>query len=231
MYKILVAEDSDAYSFLLQDLFEREFDMQFCRDGETALELLQSFQPDAMVINLMLPFKDGLTVLQESPFKPRAVLAITPFLSEYVTKAAEGAGVHYLTILPSPQSLRLRLLDLIATNVAPKEDLRMQTIVMLHTLNFKPHLDGYHQLCMAIPIYALNPSIRLSKELYPQIAEAFLLPDPRTVEHSIRKAIRAAWRRMQPEVWGKFFPLEGRDRSACPTNKELSSRLAEFIEL
>ena len=130
MYKLLIADSSEPYSDALRDVFRKEFELLICQDGETALEQLQSFQPDALVINLMLPFKDGLTVLQETAFKPRVILAITPFMSSYVQKTAEELGVQFLTILPSINSLRVRLMDLIATTISPIEDANAQIAVL-----------------------------------------------------------------------------------------------------
>lgn len=231
MYKLLIADSSEPYTDALRDIFQKEFELQICQDGETALELLSDFQPDILLLNLMLPYKDGLTVLQEAAFKPRVILAITPFLSNYVQKSAQELGVQYLTILPSVSSLRVRLMDLVTTTITSKEDLSAQTAVLLHSLSFTPHLDGYQQLCAAIPMYVRNPEIRLSKELYPRIAAQFQLSDPRTIEHSIRKAITSAWNRMDPVVWVKFFPADDSGLPICPTNKEFIARLAEFIEL
>ena len=231
MYKLLIADSSEPYTDALRAVFEKEFDLQICQDGETALERLMEFQPDVLVLNLMLPFKDGLTVLQESAHKPGVILAITPFVNGYIQQVAEGLGVQYIMIMPTVNSLRVRLMDLIATTIAPKEDLNAQTAVLLHSLNFLTHLDGYQQLCIGIPIFATTPGMRLSKELYPQIAQHFHLPDARTVEHSIRKAIASAWVRKDPTVWAKFFPPDASGEIPCPTNKEFIAHIAEHLEL
>lgn len=231
MYKLLIADSSEPYTDILRDIFQKEFDLRICSDGETALEQLLTFQPDALILNLMLPYKDGLTVLQEAAHKPRVILAITPFMSPYIQQSAADLGVQYLTILPSVHSLRVRLMDLIATTIAPKEDLKAQTAVLLHSLNFPTHLDGYQQLCVGIPIFAKNPNMRLSKELYPQIAEHFALPDARTVEHSIRKAVTTAWGRKDTAVWAKFFSADPSGEFPCPTNKEFIAHIAAQLEL
>ena len=76
MYKLLIADSSEPYTDALREVFHKEFELQTCQDGETALELLSSFSPDVLVINLMLPFKDGLTVLQESAFRPKVYVKI-----------------------------------------------------------------------------------------------------------------------------------------------------------
>ena len=231
MYKLLIADGSDAYADILHDMLQTEFEVLVCRDGETALEQLLEFEPDALIVNLMLPFKDGLTLLQETAYKPRVILAITPFINQYVQKTAAELGVQFLTYLPSAHSLRVRLMDLIATTIAPKEDLNAQTAILLHSLNFPTHLDGYQQLCVGIPIFAKNPNMRLSKELYPIIAERFGLSDARTVEHSIRKAVTSAWIRKEPTIWAKFFPDDIGDDAPCPSNKEFIAHIAEHLEL
>lgn len=231
MYKLLIADSSEPYVDALRAVFQKEFDLCICQDGETALEQLLAFQPDALIVNLMLPYKDGLTVLQEAAYKPRVILAITPFMNTYIQQTAADLGVQYLTILPSVNSLRVRLMDLIATTIAPKEDLNAQTAVILHSLNFPTHLDGYQQLCVGIPIYATSPNLRLSKELYPKIAAQFGLPDERTVEHSIRKAVASAWIRKDTAVWAKYFPADPSGEFPCPTNKEFIAHIAEALEL
>ena len=231
MHKLLIADGSEAYTNALSAIFKHEFDLHICHDGETALEALLSFKPDILILNLMLPYKDGLTLLQESAHKPKVILAITPYVNHYIEQVAGDLGVQYIMIMPTVQSLRIRLMDMIATTIAPKTDLHRQTVVHLHILNFRNHLDGYQQLCVGIPMFTKNPNLRLSKELYPMIAEHFGLPDSRTVEHSIRKAIASAWTHKDPLVWGKYFPQTKNGNPPCPTNKAFIARISSLLEL
>ena len=226
MLKLLIADASQPFIDALQDVLKNEFEVQTCQDGETALEILADFQPDVLVLSLMLPFKDGLTVLQETSHKPGVILAVSSYANTYIEQTATALGVQYIMIMPTVNALRVRLMDMVATTITPKENLHHQTAVHLHILNLFTHLDGYQQLCVGIPIFAQQPNMRLSKELYPAIAEHFHLPDARTVEHSIRKAIAAAWIRRNPLVWEKYFP----SITECPTNKAFICRLAELLE-
>ena len=231
MYKLLIADSSEPYTDALKEIFVNEFQLQLCHDGETALEMLLDFRPDVLILNLMLPFKDGLTVLQESAHKPKVILAISPYINPYIEQVAANLGIQYIMIMPTVNALRVRLTDMIATTITTKENLSAQTVVHLHILNFLTHLDGYQQLCVGIPIFASNPNMRLSKELYPAIAKHFGLPDARTVEHSIRKAIASAWERKDATVWAKYFPPDATGAIPCPTNKAFISHLAEMLEL
>ena len=224
MLKMLAADMSEEFTDVLEKVLGREFELQICHDGETALELLQSFQPDVLLIHILLPFKDGLTVLEESTFRPRVVMMLAHFMPPYAEKRAMELGVQYVLFSPTMHTLRVRLMHLIA-ETKPREETR--AAVHLHSLGFRSNLDGYRQLCEAIPIYAQNPGILLSKELYPAVGEIFGLPDSRTVEHSIRKAIADAWSRRDSVLWGKYFP----GATEAPTNKAFISKLAEMLQV
>ena len=228
MLKLLIADASEPYTDALEAVFENEFDLRICHDGETALETLLSFRPDALVINLRLPYKDGLTVLQQSAQRPRVILAVTPLVNPYVEHLAAELGVQYMMIMPTVESLRVRLIDMLNTMAEPQNNLHSQATMHLHTLNFATHLDGYHQLRVGIPMFFENPDICLSKELYPAIAAHFQYPDPRTVEHSIRNAIENAWRHRDPAVWAGYFP-QNADKPHCPTNKKFFAAIAEKL--
>lgn len=231
MRKLLIVDASKPFTDALTDVLKNEFDLQICHDGENALKMLLSFQPDVLVLNLMLPYKDGLTLLRESAHRPKIILAVTPYINAYIEQVAAGLGVQYLMIMPTVNALRVQLMDMVTTAVPLKETLTGQTAVHLHILNFPTHLDGYQQLCVGIPILAREPSLRLSKELYPAIAEYFGLPDPRTVEHSIRKAIASAWAHKDSAVWAKYFPPRPDGVIPCPSNKAFLCRVAELLEL
>ena len=180
----------------------------------------------AVILNFYLPYKDGLTVLQESVYRPRVILAVTTYLSDYIQQRAADLGVQYIVRSPTVSSIGVRLMDMLAAT-GPKADPESQMAVKLRILNFRTHLDGYRQLCVGVPIFAKDPGMRLSKELYPAIAVRMELPDPRTVEHSIRKSIADAFAYRDPTVWEQYFP----DRNSPPTNKAFISRLAEMLEI
>lgn len=230
MRRLLIADPSSIFTDALEEVFRNEFELHICHDGETALEELLSFRPDVLVLNLMLPYKDALTVLQESAHKPQVVLAVATYVPRYVEYAMDSLGIDFILIMPTINTLRVRLMDLVASATRKNLDPTAQTVVHLHTLNFPTHLDGYQQLCVAIPMFAKNPNMRLSKELYPAIAEHFGLPDSRTVEHSIRKAINASWAKRNNAVWAKYLPPRADGTIPCPSNKEFISQVAAQLE-
>ena len=231
MKRLLIADSSEPFTAALVDAFSYEFETRVCEDGETTLELLLSFQPDLFIISLQLPYKDGLTVLQEAAYHPPIILATTSYLSPYIEQTASALGVGYTMITPSVNALRVRLMDMVyhEKTAHGNIDLYAETTTHLHILNFLTHLDGYRQLCEAIPLYYSDPNQRLTKELYPAIAKICGSKDGRSVEHSIRKAIASAWKVRNHTVWAKYFPPDSSGKVSCPTNKEFISRIAELL--
>ncbi|WP_459524236.1 response regulator transcription factor [Leuconostoc lactis] len=65
MTKILVVDDEAAISTLLKyNLEENNYDVTVAEDGQTAYQLASQQQFDAILLDLMLPGMDGMTVLK-----------------------------------------------------------------------------------------------------------------------------------------------------------------------
>jgi two-component system, OmpR family, copper resistance phosphate regulon response regulator CusR len=64
--KILVIEDDEKTArFLAKGLTEQGFVVDICHDGDDGLELALSGKPDAVILDVMLPTRDGWSVLTE----------------------------------------------------------------------------------------------------------------------------------------------------------------------
>ena len=61
--KILLVEDQDDLRELLSKRLSKEYTVDSCGDGETALDYLAVYQYDVIVLDIMLPKKNGLEVL------------------------------------------------------------------------------------------------------------------------------------------------------------------------
>lgn len=69
--KLIIAEDEEILREVLKEKFERaEFKVLTARDGEEALELIKKSNPDAVLLDLILPKKTGLSVLEEAKKHP-----------------------------------------------------------------------------------------------------------------------------------------------------------------
>ena len=231
MQKLLIADSSDIFIGALKTVLQSQFEIITCSNGQDLPALLVQHRPDILVLNLMLPYKDGITVLKETPYHPPIILAIANHMSAYIEQSVTALGVDYTMITPSVDTVVSRLQDFIHQYSIPADtvDLHSKVVHHLHLLGIPTHLDGYRQLCVALPEYINNPEQRLTKELYPAVAALCHCGDRRSVEHSIRKAIHCAWLRRDNAVWRKYFPAGSNNIISCPTNKEFICRLAEVL--
>src|SRR5437867_1207790 len=66
MKKILVVDDDkflgNAYR---AKLTKAGYEIQLAKDGEEALDALKTFMPDLIILDLVMPVKDGFTTLEE----------------------------------------------------------------------------------------------------------------------------------------------------------------------
>lgn len=233
MRKLLIADSSEIFLTALEAALQDRFQIRTCADGVTLEQLLREYQPDVLILNLLLPYQDGITALQKSGVQPSVILAIVMHMSAYVEHAVTALGVDYTMIAPSVEAVVLRLQDLLTEYAAPVDsgDIHALAAHHLDLLHIPSHLDGYRQLCLALPMFARDPHQRITKDLYPQIAKLSGCNDLRNVEHSIRKAIRAAWLHRDNAVWRKYFAFSSHGTIPCPTNKAFISRLAELLRM
>lgn len=64
--KILIVEDEPSLVFTLKDTLEAEdYDVTVVEDGANAVETVQEFEPDLMILDLMLPNVSGYEICKE----------------------------------------------------------------------------------------------------------------------------------------------------------------------
>ena len=100
--KLLIVDDSALMRKLLEGIFREEgdFDIQLARNGTEALELVRSFNPDVVTLDVEMPGMDGLHCLSqimiESPRPVVMVSALTEEGAEATLEAIELGAVDFI---------------------------------------------------------------------------------------------------------------------------------------
>lgn len=228
--KILIADPSPGFCQALSDLLGSSFQLVSCQDGTAALELLDRFRPDVLVVDLTLPGLDGLSLLRSATAlasRP-ACLATTRFLSHYIEASINELGVDYVMMKPCDmQALADRILDLTAQNAPPPtHDSNIANTLI--GLDVAASRQGFPCLESAIELYIQTPGISMTKELYPQVGKA-LDRSPSSVERSIRSCIHSAWDNRDEKVWRLYFRADRNGNVPRPTNARFIANVAEHL--
>ena len=212
-------------------------------DGEQATRMVLRCKPDILVLDLMLPKQDGISVLKaiSGMEHPPKVLATSVFLTEYISSAATGLGVQYLMLKPcDTDALVDRLNEIRGGESIRDSGLRrldkanIETMVtsIIHEIGVPAHIKGYQYLREAIIIAVNDMEVinAITKVLYPQVAQAFGTT-PSRVERAIRHAIEVAWDRGDLDTLQRFFGYTVSNTKGKPTNSEFIALIADKLQL
>lgn len=229
--KVMIADGETEALADLGAALAGQYHVRIAREGHEALSMLRSFAPDLMVLDMLLPGLDGISLLQktaELDLHP-VVLATTRMLSDYMSQTLQKMGVDYVMVKPcDAAAVAARLSDLTQTLKLPLftgPDVRTTISNMLLNLGIPTKLKGYGYLREAIRLFAANPEQSITKELYAEVASRCNATVTQ-VERSIRTAIETAWEHQDSQAWGRYFPREGGGR---PSNGEFVARLADHL--
>lgn len=234
--KLLIAEGNEAFRMALAEMLGDVYDLRLTCEGNEAIELLYSFRPDLVLLDLMLPGLDGITILERAvaaDIRPM-VLATTRFASEYTLEKAALLGVCY--VMKKPCDLRAivsRLSDLrqrICQNPGREPDPRVHVSNLLMALGVQTKWKGYNCLREAILLMARDRDQSITKELYPAVAKEYGC-EWKSVEHACRSAIQKAWAERDQKLWQLYFPTDGMAGAKRPSNRAFISRLADAVRL
>jgi two-component system alkaline phosphatase synthesis response regulator PhoP len=80
--KILLADDEpDVLEFLSYNLVKAGYNVVLAKNGQEALEVAIKEKPDVFILDVMMPFKDGITVCKELRMMPEFESSLIMFLT------------------------------------------------------------------------------------------------------------------------------------------------------
>lgn len=229
--KLLIADANEEFRMALADQLAGTYSVRVCGDGKQALQLIHNTKYEVLVVDLMLPELDGISLLQQMAQEGICpmVLATTRFANDYVMVSAERLGVGYVMIKPCDVRATVARIRDLTEHLKPVcvSAPDSQTVVtnMLLELNVPTKLRGFACLREAVLETMRNPGQLMTKELYPKVAK-ICDGNAQQVERSIRSAIHAAWINRDDQVWGMYFCSNQEGYFVKPTNSEMISCLA-----
>lgn len=257
--KVMIVDDNREFVKILSMYIDSQPDMEVVSssfDGQNAISLIKEKKPDILLLDIIMPEKDGLTVLEEMINDLKEAKPITIIMSaigqEKITQKAIALGATYYVVKPFDMATLIeRLRDLqetdnnyISSNQSmyygknpansnmTNTSLEVRVTNMIHDVGVPAHIKGYQYIREAILAAIKNEEIinAVTKTLYPNLASKFNTT-PSRVERAIRHAIEVAWNRGQIEMHDRIFGYTVNSNKGKPTNSEFIAMIADKIRL
>ena len=246
MTTVLIADNSEDFCAVVSAALQQAGGFQIigtAPDGEQALRLVSERKPEILVLDMMLPKRDGLSILRaiSTMDKPPVTLATSDFVTNYVASAAANLGVRYMMLKPCDTGSLVERLEEIRggenlRKVQPrrpdKNSIETMVTNIIHEIGVPAHIKGYQYLREAIIIAVNDMDVinAITKVLYPQVAKTFQTT-PSRVERAIRHAIEVAWDRGDLDTLQRFFGYTVSNTKGKPTNSEFIALIADKLQL
>jgi DNA-binding response OmpR family regulator len=114
-HRILVVEDEHVLAENVRTFLERRSsDVRIAANGRSAMEMIETFAPDVVVLDYGLQGENGLQIYREMlrrHTRPIGCVMITGYPLEKITPSANKLGIHHLLNKPFSLSELQQLID------------------------------------------------------------------------------------------------------------------------
>lgn len=251
--KLMVIDDSEEFIANVKESYFEDEEVEVigtARDGLDAIHKIETYNPDVVILDLIMPEVDGFGVLSNIDYskmtkKPNFIIASQLIGENFINKAIMLGASYYLVkpvnmqvlkdrvkefggipVLNKPAELDDRLIQQAVKRSQRNLDEKLANIFI--SVGIPAHIKGYQFLREAIKMAIDSPEIinSITKKLYPSIADKFDT-SPSKVERAIRHAIEVAWNRGKIENINTIFGIKIYTANDKPTNGEFIALLAD----
>lgn len=259
--KVMIVDDNREFVDMLARYVDMQEDMvSVCTlyDGLDVVNKIKETQPDLLLLDIVMPEKDGLAVLDEMLEKDienkPSIIMLSSIGQERITQKAIALGAMYYVVKPFDFGIlisRIRDFAMIENNMAMeqasttyivgasarnnsigKDSLEVRVTEFIHSIGVPAHIKGYKYLREAIIVSTKNEEAieSVTKTLYPTLARLFKTT-PSRIERAIRHAIEVAWNRGNIDVHEEIFGYTVNSNKGKPTNSEFIAMIADKLVL
>lgn len=251
---VLIADDNKMFTDELAAFIKTMPDMSVvgvAYNGNEALAMINETKPDVVILDIIMPERDGLGVLKQlsaSKTKKPICIVLSVTGSSSIMETAIKLGADYYLL--KPQSMpavadAIRSFSDVSSEIAAPAieqismmpqakavDLEAIVTEFIHELGVPAHIKGYQYIRSAIMMVVEDMELLnyITKQLYPTIAKKYKTTSSR-VERAIRHSIEVAWSRGKAETMDEIFGYTVDTGKGKPTNSEFIAMVADRIRL
>ena len=257
MVKIAIADDNEKMLNIMGKVLAEQNDFEvvgMATNGLEIINIIKDKQPDIVLLDIIMPQIDGLTVMEKvktdkDVTKEPTFIVISAVGRESVTEDAFNMGATYYIMKPFDNQMLInriryvksnkKLLDnkraaLVTDNSEAVSDRSLEADIteIIHDIGIPAHIKGYQYLRDSIMLSVKDNDVinSITKILYPTIAKKYQTTSSR-VERAIRHAIEVAWNRGNTDTLNGLFGYTISNGKGTPTNSEFIALIADKIRL
>ena len=253
---VAIADDNERILDLLGEIISNDEELKLvgkANNGEDMYHLIKEKQPDVVLLDLIMPKMDGLSVMEmvsndKGLKKHPDFIVVTAVGQERITEDAFKKGASYYIMKPfnnemvlnrikhANQVIRHELKPQVSPGTVidnrPEPNLEGRVTDMIHEIGIPAHIKGYHYLRDAIIMAVEDMDVlnAITKVLYPTVAKKHQTTASR-VERAIRHAIEVARSRGKLDTLDDLFGYTVSNGKGKPTNSEFIALIADTIRL
>ena len=261
---VLIADDNPDFAMTLVSYLENEEDMEvigIAKDGKEASDMILNTEPDVVLLDVIMPYLDGLGVLENIAAANMSKRPLCIMLSAVgqakITQQAINLGAEYYVVKPfdiellikrirdikyfQPQApsknfvnreIKAPYIEIAEEDKNSSEHLEALVTNVIHELGVPAHIKGYQYLREAI-IMVVN-DIDIINQITKQLYPEIAVKfrtTPSRVERAIRHAIEVAWSRGEQASVERIFGYTISAAKGKPTNSEFIAMIADKLRL
>ena len=253
---VAIADDNERILDLLGEIISSDQELRLvgkANNGEAMYQLIKDKQPDVVLLDLIMPKMDGLSVMEmvgndKGLKKHPDFIIVTAVGQERITEDAFKKGASYYIMKPFNNEVVLNRIKHanqvirheirtqapagISMELESQQNLEGRVTDMIHEIGIPAHIKGYHYLRDAIIMAVEDMDVlnAITKVLYPTVAKKHQTTASR-VERAIRHAIEVAWSRGKLDTLDDLFGYTVSNGKGKPTNSEFIALIADTIRL
>lgn len=209
--KILIVEDNrkfiDSLSNYLKTL---NIDILLATDGILALDMINKYRPNIVLLDLNLPKLNGINVLKRinnidnSQINVIIISGERILINKIPTKSYEFIkGVFYKPV--ELNKIQYSIEHILIERVKNKDITKLKKL--LENFDFNKNSKGYNYLveCMIELLNSPNKSINLEKTIYSIIAKRHKIEDINQIKWCISKTLKSMVRFTDKKILSEYF--------------------------
>ena len=247
--RVMLADDNQSILRLLSDFLGRKEDVELVAsvsDGTEIADAVRAHAPDVLVMDIIMPRRDGFMALEElkgmdEAIRPKVIVLTGLARDDFIARAIQLGACYYMVKPFDMNLLYSRIVEVAGRTVEERvegaeecgaETLDDQITNLFLTLGIPANIKGYQYLREAVRMVVENRDVinRITKELYPGVAKRFDTSASK-VERAMRHAIEVAWSRGRLDAVNRMYGYKVFDAMDKPTNGEFISCVAEKISM